>query len=159
MKEIVICGENRHEKPTRSRIACRGVMIRDGRILLVHEENRDHWLLPGGGLEDGETLEQCCIREMEEETGMIVSPRQHFLTIHEYYGAYHLTSHYFLCDYRSMSCQHLTDYEAAAGMQPKWIPLEEAMERFAGYEQYAQENAMRRGAYLREYTALQELPV
>ena len=30
------------------------------------------WTVPSGTLEEGETLEQCCIREFSEETGFIV---------------------------------------------------------------------------------------
>ena len=45
-------------------------------ILLVqhreHAGERSYWLLPGGGREDGETEEQCVIREMKEETNLDV---------------------------------------------------------------------------------------
>ena len=85
MKQIVIYGENRHAKATRTRVACRGVILSEGKLLLVHEEAVDQWLIPGGGLEEGETLEECCIREMAEETGSLVQPEQCYLTIHEYY--------------------------------------------------------------------------
>lgn len=156
MKEIVIYGDNRQETATRTRIACRGVLIRDGNILLVHEANLDKYLIPGGGLEEGETPEQCCIREMAEETGTVVKPRQHYLTIHEYYERWHLISHYFWCELQGTTEQRLTDYEADVGMVPKWMPLDEARKMFGAYTQGAGE--MTRGAYLREYTALQALP-
>ena len=158
MKETVIYGENRHQEATRTRIACRGVILRDGNILLVYEANLDKYLIPGGGVEEGEDLEQCCIREMAEETGTVVQPMQHYLTIHEYYGQWHLISHYFLCDILGKTEQHLTDYEATAGMVPKWLPLEEAKELFSGYSGWEGADEMKRGAYLREYTALNALP-
>ena len=70
MKVIVINGDNRHEKATQTRIACRGLILCEDKLLLVHKEKVDQWLIPGGGLEEGETPEQCCIREMAEETGI-----------------------------------------------------------------------------------------
>lgn len=158
MKEIAIYGENRHEKATKTRIACRGIILSQDQILLVHEEAIDQWMIPGGGLEEGESLEQCCIREMAEETGTIVQPKQCFLTIHEYYEQWDFVSHYYVCEVLGQTEQNLTDYEAVAGLQAKWLPLSQALSIFADHAKYAGTDEMRRGAYLREYTALQALP-
>ncbi|QOR64965.1 NUDIX hydrolase [Cytobacillus suaedae] len=38
-------------------------------ILMVRGENSYSWAIPSGGIEDGETPEQCCVREVREETG------------------------------------------------------------------------------------------
>lgn len=38
-----------------------------------NNQNRHYWYLPGGGVEDNETLITCGIREVEEETGLQVS--------------------------------------------------------------------------------------
>ena len=64
----------------RVREACRGVVIREGMILLSYERNTDQWFLPGGGMEPGESRESCCIRELAEETGDAVAPVEQFLT-------------------------------------------------------------------------------
>lgn len=44
-----------------------------GRILLVHRPRYDDWTFPKGKLDPGETLEQCALREVAEETGLICS--------------------------------------------------------------------------------------
>ena len=48
--------------------------IRDssGRVLLQQRSDNGFWNLPGGGLELGESVAQACVREVREETGLIV---------------------------------------------------------------------------------------
>ena len=52
-----------------------GVLIEEGRLLLVKQKVTDSrgWSLPGGRVELGETLEGAIIREMKEETGLLVA--------------------------------------------------------------------------------------
>ena len=53
------------------------VVEHEGRILLVQratEPARGQWSLPGGLIELGEPLERAVVREVEEETGLIVEP-------------------------------------------------------------------------------------
>ena len=53
---------------------CRGIVIRNGQVLMVRHENdgTGHWCLPGGGMEPGETPEECIVREVREECGIAV---------------------------------------------------------------------------------------
>lgn len=49
-----------------------------GKVLLVERMNpprAGEWHIPGGRLEPGESLSECCRREVREETGLEVIPR------------------------------------------------------------------------------------
>lgn len=41
-----------------------------GRILVIHRTDNDNWALPGGAQDLGESLPQCAVREVKEETGI-----------------------------------------------------------------------------------------
>jgi ADP-ribose pyrophosphatase YjhB (NUDIX family) len=58
------------------RVRVTGIVIEDGRILLLDQDTDTgrSWSLPGGKLEDGETLAEALVREMKEETGLDVEP-------------------------------------------------------------------------------------
>jgi 8-oxo-dGTP pyrophosphatase MutT (NUDIX family) len=51
------------------------ICIQDSKLLMVLQGKKDEekmWTIPSGGLESYETIEQCCIREVFEETGYSV---------------------------------------------------------------------------------------
>jgi ADP-ribose pyrophosphatase len=63
------------EYPDAPRLAVGGVVIKDGRVLLVRRGKPPafgEWAIPGGSVELGETLQQAVERELREETGLIV---------------------------------------------------------------------------------------
>ena len=156
MKTVEILGANRFETWTKTREGSRAVIVRDGKILLTHELNSTWWLLPGGGLEEGETPEACVIREVEEETGLLVRPLRQFLFMHEYYEEYRYTGYFFVCEVTGKGQMKLTDAEKRRGIRPEWIPLREAVELFSKHESYADTSEEKRGSYQREYIALRE---
>ena len=156
MKTVEILGANRFETYSKTRAGSRAVVVRDGKILLSHETISGWWLVPGGGMEEGETPEACCIRETEEETGFIVKPLRQFLTLYEYYEEYRYISHYFICEMKGMGKMHLTDAEKRRGLEPQWLPLQEAVSIFSRHQEYAYVSEEKRCSYLREYTALKE---
>lgn len=54
------------------RIRVAGILVQDGKILLVRHEKNDksYWLIPGGGVDFGESAEEALIREFQEEVGL-----------------------------------------------------------------------------------------
>jgi 8-oxo-dGTP diphosphatase len=51
-------------------LAAGGLILKDGRIAVVHRPRYDDWSLPKGKLDEGEDFEQAALREVEEETGL-----------------------------------------------------------------------------------------
>src|SRR5438105_15656434 len=61
------------EYPERPMVGVGGVVIEDGRALLIRrgsEPLMGEWSIPGGSLELGEALEEGVARELLEETGL-----------------------------------------------------------------------------------------
>jgi 8-oxo-dGTP diphosphatase len=61
------------------RVPCVGAIITDsaGRLLLIkrgHPPEAGRWSLPGGRIEPGESDQQALMREVREETGLVVAP-------------------------------------------------------------------------------------
>ena len=157
MKKIEIIGDNYLGEWKNERIACRSIVLNEGMLLLSYETLTDQWMLPGGGLEADEDEIDCCIRETAEETGIIIKPSSCRLQIDEFYEDWKYVSRYFPAEAIGHCERQLTEREKEVGMEPRWLPLHEAVEIFSKHASYADTDEMRRGMYLREYTALQEL--
>ena len=64
-------------------LGVRGVARDDeGRVLLVKHTYLEGWWLPGGGVDRGETTHRAVIREMREETGLIVKGPPRLVSLH-----------------------------------------------------------------------------
>jgi len=66
---------NTSHSSRRPRVRVAAVIVENDAILLVRHEKdgRTYWLLPGGGVEFGETLEQALVREMIEEVSLDIT--------------------------------------------------------------------------------------
>ena len=86
---------------------CGVAVIRDaaGRVLISRRKDDDsfggYWEFPGGGLEAGETLEACAVREVLEELGVIVAAERLLRVIENPYPGKALRLTFFLCRYVS----------------------------------------------------------
>ena len=56
------------------RVRAAGILIKDNKVLLIrHQKGEDtYWLLPGGGVDYGETMEESLAREFSEECNIEV---------------------------------------------------------------------------------------
>jgi mutator protein MutT len=94
-------------KPSKKRLKCMraarvaALVVKDGQILAVRhahpDPDKEYWVLPGGGLEPGETPQECARREMQEEARVTVNVlRLAYVLDQEFQGGRQLEL-YFLC--------------------------------------------------------------
>jgi 8-oxo-dGTP diphosphatase len=103
------------------------VILHEGKVALIQrgkEPLRGRWVIPGGTVEPGESLEDAVVREVREETGLIVQPEEVVLVFDRILkDGEELRYHYVIIDYR---CRYIagelvagTDAAAAAWVGPE----------------------------------------
>lgn len=118
------------------RPSVRGIIIKDSKIAMIHSLKYDYYKFPGGGADQGEDHNETLIREVREESGLVVIPS----SIREY-GQVHRVqkgfdsdmfvqdNYYYLCDAEDeVLSQQLEDNEAAEEFVLKWVHPKEAIE-------------------------------
>lgn len=157
MKQIQLINDDYKEHYEHIRHACRGMLVKDGKLLLSYETKNDIYLIPGGGVEDGESYAECCEREMLEETGMIVKAVRCYLVIEELFDVWKHINHYYICELVGENGEkHLTEAEERAGCIAAWMPIGEAKKMFGEYERFHDTDIADYGLYRREYMAVSE---
>ena len=88
-----------------------GVIWRGDQLLISKRHTDDLlgglWELPGGRLEDGETLQECLVREVREELGIEIAVGDLLMSIRHAYTHFRVTLHVFQCHYLSGEPQAL----------------------------------------------------
>jgi 8-oxo-dGTP pyrophosphatase MutT (NUDIX family)/phosphohistidine phosphatase SixA len=105
--------------------AAGAVVLRKGRVLLVHRPAYDDWSFPKGKLDAGETSAAAAVREVEEETGLRVR-----LGVPLSRQSYPNGSRTKVVDYwvgRTTGEHDVSGYEVNSEIdEVVWVPLEEA---------------------------------
>jgi 8-oxo-dGTP pyrophosphatase MutT (NUDIX family) len=114
------------------------LLIKEGKVLLVHHTYKKGWYLPGGGVKRGETLEQAARREAAEEVGASLDELQLFGLYSNLtkYQSDHVTV--FLCRSFSLSGQSDFEIERFGFFSPDYLPADTAPGDRHRIEEYKQ---------------------
>ncbi|MDE7280100.1 MAG: NUDIX domain-containing protein [Oscillospiraceae bacterium] len=139
MKKLLVLDEKNYGESLEEiyRIAVRGIIYKDGRLLMIESDDGE-LKFPGGGMEEGEDYIQTLIRETMEETGFsIVSEtvrefgeiEEKRLALYEKNKIWHQINRYY-CEVadKQSSCDY-SENEKAHGFKPVWYTLDEAYKK------------------------------
>ena len=121
----------------KERKAARGLILDStGKIGVLYVSVHRYYKLPGGGVEEHENMIQALQRESLEELGgyIVVKDIQPFATTVEIRKEHRLVQHsvYYMGWLESLTGQqNYEQNEIRQGFTPLWLPLEDAIQRFA----------------------------
>lgn len=137
------------------RKAVRAVIFdKEGNILAEETKKPYVFMLPGGKLEDDESVRDCVIRECAEECGLVVEPEEELFAIKEYYKDKIFYSTYVKCAIKGECIKSLTDNENKLGLNCVWRCLSEAEKTAVKLEKFYSSGSELEGMHRRERTAL-----
>ncbi len=124
---------------TFTRNSARSIMIRGGKVAMIHSLKYDYYKFPGGGIKNGESPIEAMIRETREEAGLVVIPE----SVKEYGFVHRIQrsdvdatecfiqdSTYYLCEaLDQVTSQQLDDYEAQESYRLEYVEPRVAMSK------------------------------
>ena len=116
---------------TFTRNSARSIIIRGGKVAMIHSLKYDYYKFPGGGIENGESPVEAMIRETQEEAGLVVIPE----SVKEYGFVHRIQrsdlnpaecfvqdNYYYLCEAMDqLTSQQLDDYEAQESYSLEYV--------------------------------------
>ncbi|MGB1238191.1 MAG: NUDIX hydrolase [Pseudomonadales bacterium] len=118
------------------RRACRGIVLRERQILLLYTARYDDYSLPGGGVDEGESLLVGLRREMREEAGAQQLNNIVSFGLYREFRPWHkggfdtvqMDSYCYQVELQGeLVAPSLETYEQQNGMHPLWIDIDEAI--------------------------------
>ena len=116
------------------RNSARSIIIRDGKVAMIHSLKYDYYKFPGGGIESGEHPVEAMIRETREEAGLNVIPDtvREFGYVHRVQKSDHddterfvQDNFYYLCETEDNQVpQNLDAYEAEESFRLEYVDPE-----------------------------------
>ena len=124
---------------TFTRDSARSIIIRNGRVAMVHSMKYDYYKFPGGGIEEGENPVKAMIRETREEAGLVVVPEsiKEYGLVHriqrsgrDHTECFIQDNYYYLCAAEDEPVsQELDNYEAKESYRLEFIDPATAIEK------------------------------
>lgn len=112
------------------RLSVRGIVLRDGRLLMVNawpDGRSDLICAPGGGVDRGQSLPDSLVREVHEETGLTVQVGPVVLVneFHDPGGTFHQVDVFFRC--RLVSGDPIGEWTDVGGVVTRtlWLTRDE----------------------------------
>ncbi|MBL0386877.1 8-oxo-dGTP diphosphatase [Tumebacillus sp. ITR2] len=105
------------------------VIEQEDKVLMLQKPRRGWWVVPGGKVETGESLHEAVVREIGEETGLVLQDpelRGVFTILVEENGQ--LVNHWMLFTFAAGSFTGELVSECEEGIL-EWVPLDEWMKR------------------------------
>lgn len=131
MLEVRVNDSN-YNQDVKHKIASRALIIKDNKVAILYSKKYNAYITPGGGLEKNENLEQACIRETKEETGLFIQPIEKIAVVDCNYPKIRIEHNYFVCNLVSCSeSNDRTKHEKDQDLELIWLSIQELKHAYA----------------------------
>lgn len=132
--KLIVSNNLHNQTREKYRLAARGIILKDDKILMIYSKFYDDYTFPGGGVENGENEIFALKRECIEEAGVVIKDVRPFCKIFEKRELDEETfllheSHFYLCNIEKFTERHLEEYEKELGYETVWVSIYDAIKR------------------------------